>query len=99
MKPENYKDALGTLISVGDTIVYTTMEGRIQFGRVLELSEVKQQPGWTTRPYPTLKVQGSRREWWGNDKTWKKIGKISTLSKLENVLVINQHLPAMMTLV
>jgi hypothetical protein len=97
MSPDKYIDTLGTPICVGDTIAYTTMEGRIQFGRVLELSQTQ----WTysTGPHPTLKVQGSRRSGWDRKSPWKKLDKVSTLSKLENVLVINQHLPAMMTLV
>ena len=101
MRPEDYKDVLGTQINVGDTIVYTTTDGRIQFGRVLELREMK---GWnystsSMGKVPSLKIQGSRRRGWGSDQSFKKIGKPSFLYKLDNILVINQHLPVMMTLV
>lgn len=94
----DYKDTVGADIQVGDHIVYSAMDGRLQLGKVLELTETKRQY-WNAKA-PAIKVQGARKIGYGpRQGTFEKFVKVSTLFKLENVLVINNNLNAIVTLI
>ena len=93
----NYKDAVGADINIGDHIVYSATDGRLQLGKVLELTTVKF--GYLGVA-PALKIQGARKEYWSatSPDKFKKM-KRSVIYKLENVLVINNNLNAIVTLI
>lgn len=89
-----YKDALGIDIKVGDHIVYYSEYYGMQLGKVLELTSAE---GYRTMP--ALKIQGARASRWGNKEAdFKKLPKPSKLTKLQNVVVLNNNLNAIVTL-
>ena len=99
-----YKDALGVDIKFGDMIVYTSSKGNLQLGRVVELSTSKGSVfvsnRMVNRDIPALKIRGARKEWQAatNSVSFSKMSAISTITKLENVVVLGKNLPAMLTL-
>lgn len=88
-----YKDATGVDIKEGDHIVYSTSDGRLQLGRVTKLA-VSESYG---SKIPTLKVQGARRDWQSGN--YIKLDRMSTLSKFDNIVVLNNNLVVSMALI
>lgn len=101
-KQIKWQDSLGVDIVKGDYIAYPTSKGELQLARVLELNS-RSEDGWNNNHtiVPTIKVQGARKEWVSNYTAcvYKKMGKPSTLYRLQNVLVIRNNLPATLLLV
>lgn len=94
----DYKDAVGADINVGDHIVYSATDGRLQLGKVLELT-ISTSSYWVSSA-PAIKIQGARRIGCGPKQgSYEKFGKVSKLFRLENVLVINNNLNAIVTLI
>lgn len=91
-----YKDAVGTDINVGDVVAYYVENYGIQLGRVLELTKTKAS-SWCPAG-PSIKIQGARKKYWEDDPKFEKLKRPSMLYKLQNVLVINGNLPAIVTL-
>lgn len=87
-----HKDFLDNNIEVGDVVIYAGMRGQspeIRLAKVLKLSSVRSEG-----KYPSLRIQGMRK--YGD--TWSKL-QTSTISKLQNVLVLKKNLQAMIAFI